>query len=69
MVKVTKAEAEYIRTHLRRNAADGTWGDVTRTMRQKSDRHNYYACENPVIMALLEEYRNSQKVVFEYGKS
>ena len=70
MVKITKAEAEYIRKYIvGRDAVDGRWGDVTRTMRQKSDRHNYFACENPDIMALLAEYRSAQKVVYEYGNT
>jgi hypothetical protein len=37
-------------------------------MAQKSKRHNYYAAEERYILALLDEYAQSQKVVEVYGK-
>jgi hypothetical protein len=61
MIQISKAQSEYLRTH-------GVKEGITRTMAQKSRRHNYYAAEECYILALLDEYAQSQKVVEVYGK-
>ena len=60
MIEINKEQATFLRAH-------GV-EEITRTMRQKSGRHNYYAAEDRYILALLEEYAKSLKVVETYGK-
>ena len=62
MVQITKAEAEYLRS---RGVSEG----ITRTMKQKSKRgRKQLCCEDKYIIELLNEYRNSQNIVFTYGE-
>ena len=61
MVRITKDESRY----LRENGVK----EITRTMSQKSSRHIYYAAEDKFILDLLNEYRNSENVVFSYGNT
>lgn len=72
MVKISKEQAAYIMAHM--NELDTReWGDetpyspVTRTMKQKSKRHGYYACNDPSIMKLINDYNNQVNVVETYG--
>lgn len=60
MVNITKDEAVYLRSH-------GVRPDsIVRTMKQKSKRKRILCCEDRYIMELLDEYRKSQNVVYEY---
>lgn len=61
MIEISKAEANYLRTK-------GVKEGITRTMTQKSSRHKYLAAEEAYILALLDEYAKSQKVVYTYGE-
>lgn len=61
MIEISKAEANYLRTK-------GVKEGLARTMKQKSGRHKYLAAEEAYILALLDEYAKSQKVVCTYGE-
>lgn len=61
MVIITKEEARYLRSR-------GVDRGIVRTMKQKSKRgKRMLCCEDRYIMEILDEYRNSQNVVLEYG--
>ena len=64
MVKINKSQASYIRQHMKQKDFENP---VTRTMRQKSKRHNYYACEENSIIELLNDYNSQINVLFTYG--
>ena len=64
MIKVTKAQAEYIRKKLNDNRVELP---VARTMSQKSKRHNYYACEDTSIIELINEFNSNLVVKETYG--
>lgn len=64
MIKVTKAQAEYIRKNLNDNRVELP---VARTMSQKSKRHNYYACEDTSIIELINEFNSNLVVRETYG--
>lgn len=59
MVKITKEESMYLRQHGVK--------EITRTSKQCSHRHTFYACEDKYILDLLNEFRKSQNVVETYG--
>ena len=61
MLEITKAEAKYLRDK-------GIKEGIVRTMRQDSKRKKYLLCEDRYLIDLLNEYRNSQNVVFTYGE-
>lgn len=61
MVQITKAEAEYLRQN-------GVSEGITRTLRQRSKRKNFYMCEDKHLMDLLNKYRKSQNVTLTYGE-
>lgn len=61
MIEISKAEAKYLREH-------GVKEGITRTMKQKSKRKHVMVAEERYILALLDDYRKSQNVVFEYGE-
>lgn len=61
MIKITKAQAVYLRTK-------GVKEGITRTSKQCSRRHIYWCAEDQYILALLDEYAKSQKVVYTYGE-
>lgn len=62
MVSITKDEARYLREH-------GVKSGIVRTMKQKSKRNNLFCCEDGYTLELLNEYRKSQKIVYEYPLS
>lgn len=64
MIKVTKAQAEYIRKKLNDDRIELP---VARTMSQKSKRHNYYACEDASIVELINEFNSILAVRETYG--
>ena len=61
MVQITKEEAEYLRQN-------GVSEGITRTLRQRSKRKNFYMCEDKHLMDLLSKYRKSQNVTLTYGE-
>lgn len=61
MIEISKAEAKYLREH-------GVKRGITRTMKQKSKRKHVMVAEERDILALLDDCRKSQNVVFEYGE-
>ena len=60
MVQITKEEAEYLRQN-------GVSEGITRTLRQRSKRKNFYMCEDKYLMDLLNKYRKSQNIKMTYG--
>lgn len=60
MVQITKEEAEYLRQN-------GVNEGITRTLRQRSKRKNFYMCEDKHLMDLLDKYRKSQNITMTYG--
>ncbi|MBO7714009.1 MAG: hypothetical protein J6S85_10595 [Methanobrevibacter sp.] len=60
MVQITKEEAEYLRQN-------GVSEGITRTLKQRSKRKNFYLCEDKYLMDLLANYRKSQKITLTYG--
>lgn len=64
MIEINKEQAAFIRTFNDNATIDNP---VTRTMRQKSKRHNYYACEDESIMKLLDIFNSKINVVETYG--
>lgn len=62
MIQIDKAQAAFLRAH-------GVREGITRPMKQKSKRgKRMWAAEECYILALLDEYAQSQKVVEVYGK-
>lgn len=60
MIKITKAQAVYLRTK-------GVKEGITRTSKQCSHRHIYWCAEDQYILALLNEFSENTKVVYTYG--
>ena len=60
MIQITKEQAAFLR-------ANGVKEGITRTMRQKSKRKRIMCAEDKYILALLDEFNKSVKVVETYG--
>jgi hypothetical protein len=67
MIQISKAQAEYLRTHSSYLESRGITNPVARTMKQKSKRHNYYACEDSAVLELLSKCDENANVVYTYG--
>lgn len=77
MVKISKEQAAYIMAHINEvdNKTFGTVNEdgeickpVTRTMKQKSKRHWYYACNDPSVLKLINDYNAQINVIETYGR-
>ena len=61
MIEITKKQAKYLRDH-------GVKEGITRTMKQKSTRgKRILVAEEPYILALLNDYAESEIIVETYG--
>lgn len=67
VIQITKEQAAYLRQHEAYLVRHNVREYVTRTMKQKSNRHNYWACEDKCILNLLNEYNKSQNIIMTYG--
>lgn len=67
MIQISKAQAEYLRGYASYLESKGITNPITRTMKQKSKRHNYYVCEDMDVIDLLNKYVEQSNVRFSYG--
>lgn len=67
MIQISKAQAEYLRRYASYLESKGITNPITRTMKQKSKRHNYYVCEDMAVLDLLNKYVEQSNVSFSYG--
>ena len=56
LILVGKDEISYLREHI------GKELEVTRTMRQRSNRHRYYIAETRLALAALERYKSEKSI-------
>lgn len=67
MVKVTKEQAQFVMAHINEIDGEARSNPITRTMKQKSKRHNYYACDDPSVRTLINLYNSQINVIETYG--
>lgn len=67
MVKITKEQAKYVMQHINEVKEEARSNPFVRTMKQKSKRHSYYACNDDSIMKLINDYNTQIKITETYG--
>lgn len=68
MVKISKEQAAYIMQHINEVSEEVRSNPFTRTMKQKSKRHSYYACNDLSIAKLINDYNSKTNVIETYGR-